>query len=555
MDDWTLQTGLRMETPFFRINDSGGSWDYPLRKDRIKVGRAKDNDVVLHTRVNISREHLEIVKKGESWVLHDLNTDFGTYVNRKAVKSCQLNHGDLIHLASLDLPEMLYLTKDTPLVADRQRPPDEQTTQIHDLQIISHIADTLRSIGSRGVLTDLLDRIADNAIELSGADRGFILLADDKGHLSIETARRKGRVTLPAAQREISRVVPREVYESGSTQVIDLRGTDASGKHGYTVEIGVVSALCVPLNPIQFYDGAAGNRDRATRVGVLYLDSKSTIHLRSAYTLPLIEALAEEASAAIQNVRLLGRAEEANRAEESLRVAGKIQESLQPPRCRNGDFFEVAGSTVPCEQVGGDFLDYPILDGGRALGLALADVAGKGLPGALLAALAQGTFSGLAQLELSPSRVLCRINEVISARENPSRYVTFHYAVMLPDGTLRSCNAGHFSPLIIRTGGKVENLTVGGIPLGIYRTEDYQEESVQLGEGDLVVIFSDGITEAMSRTDELFGEKRLEDCLCTHRDKPVEEILECIHRVVKDFVLTGPQRDDMTVLVARYLGQ
>jgi sigma-B regulation protein RsbU (phosphoserine phosphatase) len=543
-----------MDTPFLRIRDSGGSWDFPLQKDRIKVGRARANDLVLHTRVNISREHLEVFKKGKRWILKDLDTNFGTYVNRKPVETCELHHGDLIHLATQDLPEMLYLTEDTPFVADHPRPPDEQTTQIHDLQIISHIADTFRSIGSRGVLTDLLDRIADNAIELSGADRGFILLADDLGHLMIETARRKGRITLSVAQREISRVVPQEVFASGETQVIDLRGTEAAAKHGYTAEIGVVSALCVPLNPIQFYEGEASLINQTARVGVLYLDSGSTIHLRSPYTLPLIEALAEEASAAIQNVRLLARAEEAARAEENLRVAGKIQESLQPPRCRRGEFYEVAGSTVPCEQVGGDFLDYPVLDEGRALGLALADVAGKGLPGALLAALAQGTFSGLAQLQLSPSKVLSRINEVVAARENPSRYVTFHYAVMFPDGQLRSCNAGHFSPLVIRASGKVENLTVGGIPLGIYHTEDYQEEEVQLRKDDLVVIFSDGITEAVSDSEELFGEKRLEDCLCTHRDKPVDEILECIHRVVEDFARTGPQRDDMTVLVARYLG-
>jgi serine phosphatase RsbU (regulator of sigma subunit) len=544
-----------MDPPLFRINDSGGSSDYPFGNDRIRVGRAKTNDIVLHGRVDISREHLEIIRKDDRWILHDLDSEFGTFINRQPVKVQELKHGDVISLASFEPPELTFLTEHVPLPETVERPTSERTTQIHEVQIISHIADTFRAIGSRGVLLELLDRIADSAIELSNADRGFILLTDDEKHLTIETARRRGRTTLPVHEREISRVVPQEVYETGKTQVLDLRGTDASAKHGHTVELGISSALCAPLNPIQFYQGELSGERHSARVGVMYLDSRSTIHLRSPVVLPLIEALAEEAAAAIQNVRLLQEAERAAQEQEERRVAGEIQGSLQPPRYRRGDFYEVAGSTVPCEQVGGDFLDFPILDGGNALGLALADVAGKGLPAALLAALTQGTFSGLAQLELSPAKVLSRIDQLIAARENPSRFVTFHYAVLFPDGQLRSCNAGHFAPRVIRENGRVEHLEVGGPPIGIFGDEKFEEETLVLRPGELVVLFSDGMIDALSEDNEFFGEERLQQCMCVHKNKPVEEILACIEDGIREFVRSKPQQDDMTVLIARYLGK
>jgi sigma-B regulation protein RsbU (phosphoserine phosphatase) len=505
--------------------------------------------------VDISRRHLEIVRDGSHLMVRDLESDFGTYVNRTRVRVRELSHGDLIHLASFEPPEIVYLDREDPAATLDSRPAAEQTTQIHDLQVIANLAETFRSIGSGGVLSELLNRIADNAIELSSADRGFIMLADAKGELSVHIGRGRGKARLAAADFEVSRIVPGEVLETGQTKVLEFQPPEESDRHQHTWDLGVRSALCVPLNPIRISDGNSRRPDTTVRVGVLYLDSRSTIHLCSPYTLPLIEGLAEEAAVAIQNVRLLQEAEKAAQDQQTLRVAGEIQASLLPPRSRRGSFYEVAGFTLPCEQVGGDYLDYPLLSDGNRLGLALADVAGKRLPGAILAALVQGTFGAVAARVQSPAKVLFDVNQVLAARENPSRFVTFFYGALHPDGRLRSCNAGHTPPYVVRNNGRIDRLHVGGVPLGIFEDEKYEEEEVQLEPRDLVVIFSDGVTEAINVKDELFGEWRLKRCLQSHQDSSVEEILACIDRVVHDFVQNGPLQDDMTVLVARYLGR
>jgi serine phosphatase RsbU (regulator of sigma subunit) len=510
---------------------------------------------VLSDRVDISRQHLEIIRNGANLLVQDLDSDFGTYVNRNRIQSAELSHGDQIHLASFDLPELLYLDRDDSEATFDAGPAQEQTTQIHDLQVISHVADTFRSIGSGGVLSDLLTRIADNAIELSGADRGFIMLAEGNGRLAVHIARGRKKINLGAESFQTSQVIPLEVIESGETKVLEFTTPVGKDNRRDTPALGIRSAVCVPLNPIQITEGRPEGRGLPPRVGVLYLDSRSTIHLCSPYALPLIEGLAEEAAVAIQNVRLLQESERAAQDRQTIRVAGEIQASLQPPRNRKGPFFEVAGSTVPCEEVGGDFLDYPLLEGGSRLGLALADVAGKRLPGAILAAMVQGTFAALATREQSPAGVLYDVNQTLAVRDNPSRFVTFFYGVLYPDGRLRSCNAGHTPGMVVRHDGRIDKLEAGGIPLGIYEDQSYEEEAVRLEPGELIVVFSDGVTEASSASKELFGELRLKTCLCRYRNSPVEEILACIDRLVRDFVQNGPLQDDMTILVARYLGQ
>ena len=236
----------------------------------------------------------------------------------------------------------------------------------------------------------------DSAITVSGAERGFIMLANGDGALDLKMARARGRQTLPGSGFETSRKIPEEVFRTGRTRIeADLLDGDLANVHVGTVALGIRHVLCVPLRLMQFSDAAeaAPAEDAAPRrIGVLYLDSRDKAKLLLPSTESALETLANAAAVAIQNAELYRAALENAKLEREMQTAAEIQQALLPNRQRAGVFFEAAAATLPCRSIGGDFFDYIDRPDG-ALAFALGDVAGKGPPAALLAALMQGSLA------------------------------------------------------------------------------------------------------------------------------------------------------------------
>jgi sigma-B regulation protein RsbU (phosphoserine phosphatase) len=288
------------------------------------------------------------------------------------------------------------------------------------------------------------------------------------------------------------------------------------------------------------------------RIGVLYLDSRERGSLLSRAARAALETLATEAAVAIENARLYRETLEKARMEQELRIAAEIQQALLPEPRRKGAFFEAVGQSVPCRSIGGDFFDYVDLPNG-AFGFAVGDVAGKGAPAALLTAVLQGVFASQASSGSSPSETLSRVNIALIRRAIESRFATALYAVIGPKGELTYCNAGHNPPMVFGKNG-VERLDKGGLILGLFEHATFEEGTVTLEAGDLLVAFSDGVTEALSTEGEEYGEQRLLDCVQAHRDKSVTELLDSIFASVREFTAGAVQSDDVTALVLRYDG-
>jgi stage II sporulation SpoE-like protein len=239
------------------------------------------------------------------------------------------------------------------------------------------------------------------------------------------------------------------------------------------------------------------------------------------------------------------------REEQELRMAALIQQALLPPRRRSGPSYEAAGASIPCRTIGGDFFEYFDFTSGR-MGFALGDVAGKGPPAAILAAMVQGILTTHAND--GPAATLERVNEALCRRAIEGRFATMVYVVLDPGGALMSCSAGHNPAVLLRANGTIERPDRGGLVLGAFETARYEEEAIALGPGDTLVLFSDGVTDAENPAGEQYGEERLLVALEGSARRSPDDVLERVLTSVRSFTSEQPPADDVTVLVIRYGG-
>jgi serine phosphatase RsbU (regulator of sigma subunit) len=234
-----------------------------------------------------------------------------------------------------------------------------------------------------------------------------------------------------------------------------------------------------------------------------------------------------------------------------LRFAAQIQANLLPKAAPSIEGYEIAGKTIPAQIVGGDCFDFIAMDDSR-WAICLADVSGKGLPASLLMANLQATIRGQTLVSSSASECVDRCNRLLHQCVDMGRFATLFYAILEPaSGELRYCNAGHNPPIVFR-GGKPElRLERGGPVLGILGTGGFEEAVVSLQPGDLLVAYSDGITEAGSEDEGKFGQQRLQGVVSEHHDEPALVVIEEITAAVEGFSRSSDQGDDMTLVVVR----
>jgi hypothetical protein len=231
-----------------------------------------------------------------------------------------------------------------------------------------------------------------------------------------------------------------------------------------------------------------------------------------------------------------------------LGIASRIQLAMLPGKTFADDYLEIAGSLVPAKQVGGDLYDYVIRDG--KLFFSIGDVCGKGIPAAIFMSMTQAVFRSAASHLNDPSRIVHSMNKQASRGNETGMFVTLFVGVLdLASGKLRYCNAGHEHPLVI-TGNTVRTLKAKShLPIGAMEGTRYVEQETQLAPGDMVMLFTDGLTEAMNSDNALFGRDRVAQVISG--DSP-QQLLDNMSQAVADFVRNAEQSDDLTMLAIRY---
>jgi serine phosphatase RsbU (regulator of sigma subunit) len=534
------------------VTDSGGRRVVLLDKPTFTIGRRSVNDLRLDA-TDVSRDHAEIVSAEGHFIVRDRGSRCGTYVNGAQVTEQRLAHGDKIQVGRLGGAELVFLLHERS--GDTSASRSGSSGIVGGFRQIATLLDALRALGGSRVLDEVLTLVMDAAIDVTGAERGFVMLANDRSELEMKLARMQGRVSLSGTRFDMSRKIPEQVFASGREMVVaDLREGNLADVHMGTIALGIRHVLCVPLQLVRYVDqryvDQPGVPIESKSIGVLYLDSREKGTFLSQTARSALETLAAEAAVAIENARLFREAIEKGRIEEELRVASQIQQALLPRSRTRGSFYDASGTSITCRAIGGDFFEYIDLPDG-SFGFALGDVSGKGPPAALLTALLQGIFSTQSFAPVEPSTMLTRVNKALIARGIESRFATIFYGVLSPDGRLTYCNAGQNPPLLFMSSG-VRKLETGGMIVGLFPHATYEQEEIQLSAGDAIAVFSDGVSEALNPQGEEYGEDRIRDGLAPHWLEPSDSALQTLLNSVREFARGAPQNDDVTALVVRY---
>jgi serine phosphatase RsbU (regulator of sigma subunit) len=331
---------------------------------------------------------------------------------------------------------------------------------------------------------------------------------------------------------------------------------DPLGQEGVRPEMSVAdlelrSVVCVPLVHVRtgsMQETIATSVDDT--VGVLYMDSRGSAADLSSGNREILQTLALEASTILENARLLQEEREKQRMEEELNVARSIQQDLLPAGLPSEGWFRAAGSSVTSRQVGGDYFDVrPI--GPDKFACAIADVSGKGVSAALLAALLQGAFLFASEGPSDIGDVMARMNRFLNERAKGEKYATLFYCTLERSGELSWSNAGHPKPILVR-GSELVPLESTGLPLGMLDAATYDTKKVHLLAGDKIVMYSDGLSEAENPEGEFFDRKGFQETLRANASLDCMGLQAKLIEAVQDFSEGTELSDDITTLVLEY---
>jgi serine phosphatase RsbU (regulator of sigma subunit) len=434
---------------------------------------------------------------------------------------------------------LIELTHDrlAPIVSQRrelrQQESDPRVRRAANMVQLSAILEALEGDQPVRGLEKVLQAILGSALDLFGGDAASVLLREPSGEI-----RPRARVGNPASSvPEVTRELAERTFRSARISTWSDQDASSSGADSGR-DRPPRSALLVPL----IVD------DRV--IGVLNIDSRSQVFPDSESAATIAESFASNAATAIQSVRRYEEMAERSRNQQVSQIARSLQE-LEAPGTRRGATFDAAAASVPCPDIGGDFFDYVDLSGGR-IAIALGDASGHGPHAALLSALIRGML--VAQLPTgagSVAEVVTRTNEALAARILTSSFATIFYAVLDPDGKLTYSNAGHEPPFLIAN-ERVVRLESTGPIVGPIPNAHFDEATETLGDGDVLVVFSDGVYETMSASGERFDEERILSTVREARGGSARDILQHLLATIRKFSGEAPPRDDVTALVLKF---
>lgn len=424
-----------------------------------------------------------------------------------------------------------------PMDTDSAHPPSDR------LALLYHLAQTFNSSLD---LNEVLNRVMDEVIVATKAERGFVMLREPDGRLSFKVAREIDQQTIDDAAFQVSRSVIEKVAQDGKPVITYDAQTDTRFSMRQSVVIlGLRSVMCAPL---QLKDNI---------LGVIYVDNRMQAGIFTQSDLELVSAIASNAAIAIENARLYQLAVEKGRLERELQMARQVQVSLLPTQVPKIPGWEFAARWLPARQVAGDFYDFLFLDPER-VGMVIADVSDKGMPASLFMALTRTIIRASMDQDAQPAASLERANRLICADSANGMFVTLFFAqIAHQTGHLTYVNAGHNPPIFYQprpsTDGTDQTcfLSRTGMAVGIFADNLYEQRTIQLSKGDFVLLYTDGVTDAQNPAGDYFGVERLQSLLSAHQDASAEDLLQAIESTLADFTAGQDPFDDITLLIIR----
>ena len=540
------------------LDPAGARREVPLTQLPFRIGRQTGNELVLRDS-RISRQQAQIAFADNSYLLEDMGSRHGTFVNGKKITGLHaLSPKDAIDFGMPDSFKLVYLGDEATLeeLIEQVEKPAPATPGTQGLYHLGVLLEVARTLGSGLSLEDVLAAVVEAAIRVTRTERGVLLLANDSGELTPMVARDSKGEPIAPDQLKISSGVLKRVAASRRELIVSDTGDEVSlGQQASVASLSLLTIVAIPIEklPVIAAVDLTITSEEAELLGVLYLDSRSPSTAFSEIDREVLRTLAREAATVIENARLFSAARAKARLDHEIEIASQIQRDLLPKSFPQMSHVSVTGSTLACHSVGGDCFDVVALSDGR-YGFFVGDVAGKGIAASLLATLLQGVFYTTAALDIPLAELTKRVNQFLCERSSEDRYATLFYGVLDPSGELEYINAGHVPPLVRRASGEVIELGAANFPVGMFPEAEFAAERASLQAGDYLVIYSDGVSEARNLRDEMFEQERLNELVKTFAGENVEQFAEAIRSGVRSFTGGAPQADDITMVVVQYKG-
>ncbi len=408
---------------------------------------------------------------------------------------------------------------------------------VEELGTLNEIA---TAINSAMALDKILDLITQRCVHHLGAEQGAVLLLKEfKPEKPFQTLCRAGDTSHQRLPFRLDDQLAGWMLKYRSPLLINDMGSDRRFATGGSDLFSVRSLLCAPMVC------------KGRMTGLLVVFNKKTATGFSADDQRLLAIIASESAQVIENARLAEKEKTLLHMQEELRLAYEIQYNLlpgEPPRLAG---YDIAGKSIPAKEVGGDYFDF-LTVGENNLAFCLGDVSGKGLPAALLMANLQAAVRSQAMAGTSLTSCLERANALLFRNTSPEKFATLFFGSLDTAGhVLHYCNAGHNHPFLIGKETEPLRLSAGGLALGCFDSFPFEESQVPMNPGNWLVVFSDGISEAVNETGEEFGEARLGELATANRDGSAAELIEKILQSVGAHAGDRPQMDDMTLVVLK----
>jgi phosphoserine phosphatase RsbU/P len=511
----------------------------PVETFPFTLGRATDRHLCLSD-PQVSREHACIDRDASGYLLRDMGSRHGTFVNGQPVTSARLHASDRITLGSgrtmLLFEEGDGLNTTRTLITQLSKTSTSRQSR-NDLEILSLFLKAAQSLNTEGGIRDVLRTMLEYSIRLTGAERGFVFLGENADAFRLEYGQnREGEVILD--QPAISYSIVRDAASSKLDFILSNATADAARGRESLILNAIRDVAAIPLRGL--------NSGRL--LGLLYLDSHIGNPDFSRVDQEILHAIALHAATLLENLRMLEAERETALLRREIEIAAKIQRQIIPEALPDFPFAHLSARTVPCTGVGGDFYDVIPVPGGFVA--VVADVCGKGIPAALLASMVQGMFHAQMSMQTAAGFSLVdavqSVNDFVCSRTPAEKYLTLailHYIhTETGEARIELVNAGHVSPLVVRANGCVETVEENDMPVGLLDFARFHIIPITLAIGDRMVLLSDGITEAEDPEANQFGMERVEPCL--GQSDPCAALFHAL----EGFCRGTHQMDDQTVL-------
>lgn len=517
-----------------------------LQGSMISIGRASDCSIPIKDRY-LSRRHAEILSAEGHWVLKDLGSANGTYLNGSRVERDQrLRAGDRIRLGDTEIvfetsehnTDRFLAVADTAASTTISIPLHDSEIRVDtgDLSKLKTLNQLARELLEDRPMDQLFGFITERVLEHTQASRAAIGLLgpDGESFLNVEVRRQD---KTDDSELRISRTVLDEVVkEKKALAFMDVAMDEKLSRAKSIVMQGIRSILCAPLTI------------GSSVVGVLYVDYLFTQRTISEQDVRLVAQIARFAAIKLETTRLREDAIQKRIMDEELKTASSIQQGLLPPAPTGVPGYTFAGASRPCRTVSGDYYDFVVRPDGKVY-FAIADVSGKGVTAGLMMAGLQASFRIFCKSNPTPAELVSQLNIALKENLPQSKFVTLFLGRLdTRTGVIEYANAGHTPPLWIR-GDSVEELEETDLVLGVITRADYLNRTLQLAPGDALVLFTDGVTEAENLDGDDLGSQRLVGRLSKLHGTSAMAITTVIEGEVLSHIGDATVADDVTLVV------